>query len=361
MMKSTEKVTCRICGDDGHFLEVHLGREHGLRVAEYLDMHPGAQVMSEAAKTYLEQIEAQAWNEKVPMSVKRLFGVSVNDDMGETLGFKAPHRTTPEVDPDYKFRKDLLAAVLFVAENPNERALFTGPTGSGKSSVVEQVAARLNMPWYRVNFDGDMSRSDFVGQWVLKGEEMQFQYGVLPRAMKDGAWLCLDEWDCANPSVAMALQAVLEGKPLTLTETNEVIRAHPNFRLFATSNTLGQGDGGGLYNGTQPQNFAALDRFTIVLTVDYPAPADEKKIMTAKTGEANQEVLKKYLDVAKLVREAFKKEEVMTTMSTRTLVNIAGKLKVFGNVKAAYELAYLNKLAKDDRKFVEEIVQRVWG
>ncbi|MFP5214149.1 MAG: AAA family ATPase, partial [Acidobacteriota bacterium] len=177
----------------------------------------------------------------------------------------------------------------------------------------------------------------------------------------EGAVLILDEWDCMNPSVGMVLQSVLEGSPLTVTETGEVIRPHADFRLFATSNTTGQGDETGLYNGTTPQNFASLDRFTMVAEVGYPDAETEKEIIRKKTGCENGVVLERLTRCAAMVREGFLSEQTRATMSTRTVVNVASKLLTFGDVLFAYSIGYLNKLAPEDRKFCREAVQRVWG
>jgi cobaltochelatase CobS len=244
---------------------------------------------------------------------------------------------------------------------PNQMTLFTGPTGAGKSSQVEQMCARLNKPFYRINFDGDITRADLVGSWILRGKEMTFMYGILTKAMMEGAVLLLDEWDCINPSVGMLLQPVLEGKSLVIAETGEIIEPHPCFKVFATSNTIGQGDTTGLYNGTQPQNFAALDRFTMVEVVDYPTKAEETKIIKRKTDIKDKEQIDKLLEVAKLFREAFVKGQVMATMSTRTVINIAAKQIDFGNKIKAFELGLLNKLNADDKAFGYEIIQRVYG
>ena len=355
-VKNVEKVECSECGFKAHFLEPHLKEAHGLTPDDY-----ESEVMSEPAKAYLKNLEAQSRNEQIDFDIKKTFGTEINDSVKTVKGFKSPHANTPETDADYFFRQRPLAVVLYASMKANERVLLTGPTGSGKSTIIEQVAARLNKPFYRVNLDNDITRSDFIGKDELKGDETRFLYGILPKAMIEGAWLLVDEWDCANPGVAMVLQAVLEGKPLTITETGEVIYPHEDFRIFATSNTLGQGDDTGLYNGTQPQNFAQLDRFTLVEVIDYPKVAEEKKILAKKTGINDSEILDKFLKVGNLVRDAFLKEEIMTTMSTRTMVNIANKLKDFGDVKMAYELAYLNKLSKDDRTFCAEIIQRVWA
>jgi cobaltochelatase CobS len=355
----TKKATCQICGFEGHVLELHLAKEHGLTADAYLEQFPDAALMSPAALKKMAELEAMD-QAKVDADIKALFGVYFNDKVKTIPAFATPQVSTPPVDADYVFEKMDVALMCYAMLNPAEKVLLTGPTGSGKSSIVEQTAARLNWPFYRVNMDGDITRADFVGQWKLVDGNMSFLYGILPRAMRDGAILLVDEWDAANPSVGMVLQAVLEGKPLMLAETGELIYPHPNFRIFATANTVGQGDTTGLYNGTQPQNFATLDRFTMVQVVNYPAKAKERAIVMKKAG-LDGDLAAKLVDVANLVREAFKKGETMATMSTRTIVNVGQKMKDFGDVRMAYNLGFLNKLQAEDRELCGELVQRIWG
>lgn len=355
------KINCAICGAEVHIMASHLV-EHGVTVEEYERDYPGHPTLSRAAKIRLGLIQDQAINAPKIYDVKKTFGVKFDSDaLSEVDGFEKPHKTTPPADADYKFRDNVLAVILYALKNEQEKVLFTGPTGSGKTSGIVEVCARLNLPMYRVNMDSDITRADFVGLWVLKGKDMAFQYGILPMAMRDGAVLIVDEWDCIHPSVGMVLQAALEGKPLTITETGETIHPAPGFRIFATANTIGQGDDTGLYNGTTMQNFATLDRFTVVEIVDYPTKAEEKDILIKKTGIACTDTLAKLLEYAKLIRDAFKKGEVRCTLSTRTIVNIAAKIRDFGDVKRAYELAYVNKLIGSDRDFALEILQRVWA
>ena len=358
-----KKVECKICGAAVHIIEAHLkeAKHEVVKIEDYMAKYPDAPIVSEAAKTRLLEIQGAVMADKVDFDIRKTFGISLSADVKTIKGFANPKKTTPEIDADYVFDRKILTIIAFALSGEKENVLLTGATGSGKSSVIEQVVARLNLPYYRINFDGDITRSDIIGQWTLKGEAMEFQYGILPRAMMEGAVLCLDEWDCINPAIGMILQPVLEGKSLIITETGDIIKPHEDFRIFATSNTIGQGDQTGLYNGTQPQNFAQLDRFTLVGIVDYPTEKVEKKILAKKAGIVDEDLVKKILTVATLIRKSFIKGETVATMSTRTIVNIGQKLVAFGDVKAAYAFTFLNKLNAEDKVFASEIIQRVFG
>lgn len=305
-------------------------------------------------------------NSRVDFDIEKLFGVSINDKVKTVKGWAYPHWNTPKVDETYVFNRELLAIVLYALEHANQPVLLIGPTGSGKSSVIEQAVARVNRPYYRMNFDGDITRAEFVGQWIInKDRVMEFHYGVLPRAMKEGAVLVCDELDCASPTVVFVLQNVLDGGALTLLETGEIIEPHSDFRIFATANIQGLGDSTGLYSGTQPQNFATLNRFKLVRHVDYLSEDQERQVVMRKLGleevALNSEVLTKLVQYASLVRSAYKKNEIMATISTRAVINIADKFRAFGDVEMAYELGFLSLLSEDDRRVCRELLQRVWG
>lgn len=353
-----DKVACAVCGYTAHFLEPHLQAEHNMTVKQYLADYPTAKVVSAAGQKALNEFNE---NPMVDGSIKKLFGIGISKNIKTVPMFQKPQASTPAIDPAYVFDKENLLLMVKAIVDPTEKVLFTGPTGSGKSSIIEQVAARLNWGFTRIACDGDQTRADLIGQWTLVDGKTVFQYGLIPLAMMNGHILDIDEWDAMNPSVGMALQSVLEGKPLTITETGEVITPAWTFRIFATSNTIGQGDATGLYNGTQPQNFAQLDRFTLVQIVDYPDKANEAKIIENVTGIDDSMILDKLIEVANLVRSAHKKGDCVATMSTRTIINVAKKLLDFGDVRMAYKLTFVNKLNDDDSVLVRELLQRVWG
>lgn len=374
---SNSKVECKICGHKAHILATHIVSEHGMTLADYQKKH--GKWMSDPAAQRLKEMTVEADNEKVDIQIRSLFGCQISALKASTWKWKNPHKTTPMVDPDYVFRPEIVSLLIAAHENPMDKLLFVGPTGSGKSTGVIQGAARLNVPFYRVNLDNEVTKADFVGQYVLKGDETVYRHGVLPLAMKVGAWLLVDEWDMGNPGVTAVLQAVLEGNPLLIADTGEIVYPAEGFRIFATGNTIGQGDETGLYSGTQVQNFAQLDRFTMAEYVDYPEMRIECQIVQKQcklnddnlkatfgvseisTKDNSNAIIGHMVKVASLIRKSFVKEEVGTTMSTRTLVNIGNKLLMFGDIKRAYQVAYLNKLTTEDRQFVEEIIQREWG
>ncbi len=363
MTKQIETIKCELCGkSDIFFMELHLSDCHNETTMEqYREQYPKARIISQGAESWLTALDNESRNQPKVFNIKKTFKVNLNVDIE---GWRDAHVNTPKVDDDYVFFPGALSVVLASLDaGPNEPefTLLTGPTGAGKTSIIEQACARLNLPVYRVNHNSELTVADIVGQWVLRGKEMLWQDGFLTKAMREGAVYICDEWDVADPGVAMTYQAVLEGKPLTITETAEVIEPNEKFRFFATSNTLGQGDGSSLYNGTQPQNFAQLDRMTMVEFVNYPTRAQEKKIIENKTGLSDKEALDKITRFAKLIRDAFIKEEIMVTMSTRTVVNIVRKMAKFGDIKRAYEIGFINKLTGEDRIFAQEILQRVWA
>jgi cobaltochelatase CobS len=357
-------VTCQICGAEVTFIELHLTENHpDCDINTYTHKYPDAPLLSELAQDMLEK-KAEEWgsNGKKTYSIKTLFNIKPFKSTVNAWGWEKPTEFVP-AQIHYFFRRDLLASVLYAFENFNEPILLIGPTGSGKTSVFEQVAARLNRPVTRTNLDGDVTRSDIVGQWVLGGENtMTFHYGPLAVAMKEGRIYIIDEIDAGASPVTMVLQAVLEGKPLTLLETGEVIHPHPDFRIMATANTNGMGDETGLYAGTQPQNYALFDRFKMVELVDYASAEEEKTIVESQTGVTDESgILTKLIKVANNIREAHKGGEIQCTMSTRNVCNIAHKLQVFGDIKRAYKSAYLNKLTSGDLDTCNSLFQKTWG
>lgn len=241
----------------------------------------------------------------------------------------------------------------------NERVLLSGPTGCGKSSLIRELASRHHKPFMRVNLTGESSVSDIVGGWRVQGREMTFQYGPVPQAMKNGCWLCLDEIDACLPQVLFVLQALLEeGGKLFIPELNQWIQPHPEFRIVATANTIGKGDETGLYSGTVVLNEAFLDRWDSVFLVDYMPEAQETELLTSKVEGLDQRTATKMVRVASDLRSALRDGVIYSSCSTRKLLSWARKTIQLGCPKKAVLYSVLNKLSEDDKRVVQEVLQR---
>ena len=282
----------------------------------------------------------------------------------EVQAFAEPTEWTPAVDPAYSFDPEVTLAILagFVH---NRRVLVQGAHGTGKSTHIEQVAARLNWPAVRVNLDGHITRSDLVGRdaiVVRDGAQVtEFVEGMLPWALQNPVALIFDEFDAGRPDVMFVIQRVLEkdGR-LTLLDQNRVITPHPSFRLFATANTVGLGNLTGLYHGTQLLNQAQIDRFNVVATLNYLAPEKEAEIVLAQVPDADRSVVDKMIAVAELTRDGFAAGDLSTVMSPRTVISWAENLAIFGDVSTALRLAFLNKCDEAEQPLVAEYFQRAF-
>jgi len=279
--------------------------------------------------------------------------------------FAEPTEWTPEIDPAYSFDPEVTLAILagFVH---NRRVLVQGAHGTGKSTHIEQVAARLNWPAVRVNLDGHISRMDLVGRdaiVVRDGVQVtEFVEGMLPWALQSPIALIFDEFDAGRPDVMFVIQRVLEkdGR-LTLLDQNRVISPHPSFRLFATANTVGLGNLTGLYHGTHLLNQAQLDRFTVVATLNYLAPEKEAEIVLAQVPGADVATVQQMIAVAALTRDGFAAGDLSTVMSPRTVISWAENLAIFNDVSLAFRLAFVNKCDEVEQALVAEYFQRAFG
>ena len=263
----------------------------------------------------------------------------------------------PQSDPCYQLPD--WADHLRLSLQDGENVLLSGPTGSGKSSLVRELCARLHKPFMRVNLNGETTVADIIGGWRVRGKEMIFQYGPVPQAMRLGAWLVLDELDAALPQVLFALQALLEddGK-LLIAETSEWITPLPEFRLVATANTLGRGDDSGLYAGTNVLNEAFLDRFHAVFHVDYLPAEQEKMLLLSKVEGLSESSAERMVRVANDLRKALKEGIVYSSFSTRKLLAWGRKSIQLSNPEVAARYTVFNKLSADDRRVFTEIFQR---
>jgi cobaltochelatase CobS len=300
------------------------------------------------------------------VSIREMFGLDT--DM-QVPAFSEADERVPDLDPAYVFDPDTTLAVLAGFAH-NRRVMVQGYHGTGKSTHIEQVAARLNWPCIRINLDAHISRIDLIGRDAIvlrDGQQVtEFREGLLPWALQTPTALVFDEYDAGRPDVMFVIQRVLEteGK-LTLLDQNRVIRPNPYFRLFATANTVGLGDTSGLYHGTQQINQGQMDRWNIVVTLNYLPAATEAQIVLAKSGEYDHVGGKKEVDamvrVADLTRKGFINGDISTVMSPRTVITWAQNTLIFGDAGFAFRLSFLNKCDEAERPLVAEYYQRVFG
>jgi cobaltochelatase CobS len=300
------------------------------------------------------------------VSVRQTFGLDVDMDVP---AYSAGDEHVPDLDPDYVFDRDTTLAILAGFAH-NRRVLIAGYHGTGKSTHVEQVAARLNWPLVRVNLDSHISRIDLVGRDAIVLKEglqvTEFRDGILPWALQRNVALCFDEYDAGRPDVMFVIQRVLEvSGRLTLLDQNRVIRPHPAFRLFATANTIGLGDTTGLYHGTQQINQGQMDRWSIVTTLNYLPHDKEVEIVLAKVPKfrtsEGRDAISKMVRVADLTRSAFVNGDLSTVMSPRTVMTWAENAEIFGDVGFAFRVTFLNKCDETERPLVAELFQRSFG
>jgi len=302
----------------------------------------------------------------IKISVKQTFGI---DTEMEVEAFSKKNEFVPKIDQDYKFDRDTTLAILS-GFSFNKRVLIQGYHGTGKSTHIEQVAARLNWPCVRVNLDSHVSRIDLIGKdaIVLKdGKQItEFKEGVLPWSIQNPVALVFDEYDAGRPDVMFVIQRVLESEGnFTLLDKNKVITQHDYFRMFATTNTIGLGDTTGLYHGTQQINQGQMDRWNIVTTLNYLPFENELEIVLAKNKSYNskdgKERISNMIKVADLTRKGFVNGDISTVMSPRTVLHWAENTKIFKDQGYAFRLTFLNKCDETEKKIISEYYQRCFG
>ncbi|MEK9650437.1 MAG: AAA family ATPase [Gammaproteobacteria bacterium] len=302
---------------------------------------------------------------KSTIDTKKVFGTEV---AFKVEGFNETTEWVPDKDESYVFDKNTTEAILagFVF---NKRVMVQGMHGTGKSTHLEQVAARLNWPMVRINLDSHISRIDLLGKDVITLEDGKqvttFQEGLLPWAIQNPVALVFDEYDAGRPDVMFVIQRILEvdGK-LTMLDQNRVIHPNPFFRLFATTNTVGLGDMTGLYHGTQQINQGQLDRWHILSNLDYLESDQEEKIILGKTllsSKDEKTLLKQMIQVATLSRKGFANGDISTVMSPRTVLSWAQNYLIFKDLKHSFELSFLNKCDDGEKPIIEEYYQRCCG
>ena len=324
--------------------------------------------MNEVSLTNNMDFDSDTFPKSLSLEIdsKKVFGFKTNMKI---FGFKEKTKFVPEIDASYLFDEVTTKAIL-AGFSYNRRVMIQGYHGTGKSTHIEQVAARLNWPCVRVNLDSHISRLDLVGKdaIVLKdGKQItEFREVVLPWALQNPVAIVFDEYDAGRADVMFVIQRVLEvaGK-LTLLDNNRVINPHQNFRLFATANTVGLGDTTGLYHGTQQINQGQMDRWSIVSTLNYLPAEAEEKIVISKVPNFNntdgQKTIKSMVALAELTRNGFMSGDLSTVMSPRTVITWAENTNIIEDIDLAFKLTFLNKCDEMERPTVSEYYQRCFG
>ncbi len=300
------------------------------------------------------------------VSVRSVFGL---DSDLRVPAFSERDELVPEVDTGYRFNHEVTLALL-AGFASNRRVLLQGLHGTGKSTHIEQVAARLNWPCLRINLDGHISRMDLVGRDAIVLEDgkqvTRFEEGVLPWALRRPVALILDEYDVGRPDVMFVIQRLLErdGR-FTLLDRNQVIQAHPWFRIFATANTVGLGNLNGMYHGSQMLNHAQLDRWNIIAALNYLTPRDEVEIVLAQVPkldtEAGRQRVQAMVALANLTREGFAAGDLSSLMSPRTVITWAENEGLFGDLQLAFRLSFLNRCDEVEQGIIAEYYARCFG
>ncbi len=281
-------------------------------------------------------------------------------------GYKNKTEWVPKVDDSYVFDKDTTLSILAGFEH-NRRVMVQGFHGTGKSTHIEQIAARLNWPCVRINLDSHISRIDLLGKDAIKlndGKQItEFQEGLLPWSIQNPVALVFDEYDAGRPDVMFVIQRILEveGK-LTLLDQNKILEPHNSFRLFATTNTVGLGDMTGLYHGTQQINQGQMDRWHILATLNYLDPDQEFKVVMSKLnnlkGAKNQDIVKNMIKLANLTRAGFANGDISTLMSPRTVISWGQNFRIFKDIVSSFKLTFLNKCDEVEKSIISEYFQR---
>ena len=300
------------------------------------------------------------------LSAKKIFGIDANMMVP---AFSKTNDYVPDLDEDYVFNKDTTLAILAGFKH-DRRVMIQGYHGTGKSTHIEQVAARINWPCVRVNLDGHISRIDLIGKDAIviqnNKQVTEFKEGILPWSIQNPVALVFDEYDAGRPDVMFVIQRVLEKEGrFTLLDQNKVLNQHPFFRLFATTNTIGLGDTTGLYQGTQQINQGQMDRWNVVTTLNYLKFDKELEIILAKSKNFNnkegKETISNMIKVADLTRKGFINGDISTVMSPRTVLYWAENSEIFKDIGYAFRVTFLNKCEDLEKNIIAEYYQRCFG
>ena len=300
------------------------------------------------------------------ISVSEIFGIETNM---EVLAFEDYSERVPEIEKSYVFDHDTTLAIL-AGFSKNRRVMIQGYHGTGKSTHIEQIAARLNWPCIRINLDSHVSRIDLIGKdsiVIKEGKQVtEFKEGILPWSIQNPVALVFDEYDAGRPDVMFVIQRVLESEgSFTLLDKNKVIKQNKFFRLFATTNTVGLGDTTGLYHGTQQINQGQMDRWNIVSTLNYLSLDKEMEIILGKNKNLNnpkgKEQVSNMIKVASLTRKGFMAGDISTVMSPRTVLHWAENSEIFKDIGYAFRVTFLNKCDDAEKNTIAEYYQRCFG
>ena len=303
---------------------------------------------------------------KLKINTKELFGFDCNF---EVFGFSEKNNLVPNIDESYKFDPTTTKAILAGFAN-NKKVLIQGYHGTGKSTHIDQVAARLNWPCVRINLDGHISRIDLIGKdsiVIKKGLQVtEFQDGILPWSYQNPIALVFDEYDAGRAEVMFLIQRILEAESkLTLLDQSRILNPHKYFRLFATANTIGLGDTSGLYHGTQPINQGQLDRWNIVTSLNYLNNSEEIKIIIGKIKKLNnnegKEIIRCMVATADLTRAGFINGDISTVMSPRTVLIWAENFLIFDDLEFSFKLSFLNRCDDLEKPIILEYYQRAFS
>jgi cobaltochelatase CobS len=298
--------------------------------------------------------------------IRETFAIDVQ---GDAPAFSQRTLHAPPIDPGYRFDPGTTMAVLS-GFSDNRRVVVQGRHGTGKSTHIEQIAARLNWPLVRINLDSHISRIDLIGKDAIvlrDGTQVtEYREGILPWAYQHPVALVFDEYDAGRPDVMFVIQRVLEAQGrLTILDQNKVLVPHKSFRLFATANTIGLGDATGLYQGTQQLNQAQLDRWNIVARLDYLAEEEEVDVVLSKvpsmSDEKGRKIILQMVRTAEQTRTGFQAGDISTLMSPRTVISWADNFRIFNDLGYAFATAFLNRCDEAERPVVAEYYQRATG
>lgn len=359
-MAST-KIQCAECKKfTAHILIPHLVEEHKMTASEYVEKYPDEPIASDLGRRKLsERLGVYEEREKEEIKIRDVFpGVKTKDT---TWRFKTPGPWTPKVDPKYVFPpKETICLLMALSQEQRNRAYIQGPTGTGKSMLVQNVAALLNWEFVRVNYDSAISRSEQLGDWVVRGKHMSYMAGLLPQAMWRGCIYLADEFDCINPHSATILRPVLEdpARLVLLENGGQVIDAVKDFRFIATGNTWGRGDDTGNYSSTNVLTAADRQRFSMFIQLDYLAEEKEREMLKGYFPDLEDVEVASLVAVANDIRTTHKSGRLDEGFSPRQLINWAEKYTMLNDVVQAAKLTFLNSYAPDNAIAVSEAIQR---